>query len=132
MNKNFGIKPSESDGGCCAPSKPKGDGKSYPTICFRDQHAKLLEGVVGEPLDVGDEVTATVTFKVTGVRNDEYGQSTDLSLVSMDGSETGDTQGESEADTEDAGMSDSAESEDSAETPAPKKAKVKLDLNPKA
>ncbi len=87
MTTNFGIKPEKPTGPCCEPDKSEyADPLSYPTVCFRDEHMKLLEKVFGK-LDIDQEVEATFVLRVSGVRKDEYGQSTDFKVISMsDGS----------------------------------------------
>lgn len=118
---DFGVKNEEKDGcsPCASPSKFEKK-ERYPTVCFRDEHADLLKQAIGESPEMGDEIVITTTFRVTGIRNDQYGKSTDLDVVDMDGAAevTPTTDSEDSAeDTADSADSKTAKS-DSTSKPA--------------
>lgn len=55
---------------------------SYPSLCIRD---KSLEAAFGKELpEVGEELEATLTLKVVGTRNDQYGKSVEFEVIAGD------------------------------------------------
>lgn len=88
---NLGRKSESSEGlPTASPAKSKEPKMIYPQFDLRD---KVSEAFGKEyDCDVGDTLTATVKLRVSGIRNDEYGQSktfevTEIDDVEVDGEE---------------------------------------------
>lgn len=65
-----------------SPAKGKEPKMIYPQFDLRD---KVAEAFGKEyDCDVGDELTATVKLRVSGIRNDEYGQSKTFEVTEID------------------------------------------------
>lgn len=65
-----------------SPAKSKEPKMVYPQFDLRDKVAEKF----GEEYDcdVGDTLTATVELRVSGIRNDEYGQSKTFEVTKID------------------------------------------------
>ena len=55
---------------------------TYPGFSLRDENVEKVKG--DHDCKVGDEYSATVKLKVTGLRDDQYGKSIDFDVVDMD------------------------------------------------
>jgi len=78
----LGRKAEDSPITTASPAKGKEPKMVYPQFDLRD---KVAEAFGKEyDCDVGDELTATVKLRVSGIRNDEYGQSKTFEVTEID------------------------------------------------
>lgn len=79
-------RPDNEPGGM--PTTPKDTPKiNYPGLSLNDAVAQSF--LKEADVKLGDTITATVTFKVVGLRQDTYGHSVSLDAISMDNIEGG-------------------------------------------
>jgi len=80
------------------PTSPKKH-TSYPSFNLSDEVAQKFSEEYD--CEVGDELTATVKLRVSGIRKDEYGHSLTFDVVSLDNvQEQGDAEKSDEPDEE--------------------------------
>ncbi len=75
---DLGIKNPPPD----APLKQSEPKLQYPAFTLRDEQVTKVKG---EQRSLGEEYTATVRLKVSGMQDDEFGKRLTFDLVSMDG-----------------------------------------------
>lgn len=69
------------------PVSPNESKVSYPGMSLNEDVAKAF--LADADVKLGDTITAKVTFKVVGLREDQYGHSVSLDATSMDDIEGG-------------------------------------------
>lgn len=80
---DLGIKPKKDKD--CVPclNEEKKDEPCYPSLCLDGENMEKFKEEAGD-CKVGDEYEATVTIRVTGIRDDKYGKSLSFDVVGME------------------------------------------------